>query len=221
MIILSIILFIVILLAIWLYLLGSKNSKETQQYRWYNLCAIQLTKWLGWKIRNITSPTALEKAVVILASHTSNWDFFYGMLFKLIHPHINMRFAIKQEVMFFPLSYLMKHLGAIPIDRHKQTSSKDQSMVSIMADILNKTPKLLLMIAPEGTRKHVKRWKTGFYRLSELTHTPIILGYINYAQKEMGLGPTFYRTGNLEKDILAIQNFYRHITAKYPEQGVR
>ncbi|MBX9889780.1 MAG: 1-acyl-sn-glycerol-3-phosphate acyltransferase [Amoebophilaceae bacterium] len=186
---------------------------------WLSRCALYLIKLLGWKIHNITPTTAFDKAVVILAPHTSNWDFVYGMLFRLSHPTLPMRFAIKKEVMFFPLSYLMNALGAIPIDRQK-VAIKENSMVTIMADLLNKADKLLLMIAPEGTRKYAKRWKTGFYRLSEATQLPIILGYINYAQKEMGLGPTFYPTGHIENDILAIQSFYRNIPGKYPEQGV-
>lgn len=196
-----------------------KNPKKPCYQRF----ACFITSWLGWKIQNITPPEACKKAVVLLAPHTSNWDFIYGMLFRFSYPTIPIRFAIKKEVMFFPLSYLMKVLGAIPIDRRTTaiTHAKKPHMVSVMADMLRTTDKLFLLIAPEGTRSYAKRWKTGFYRVAEATNVPIILGYINYAKKEMGLGPLFYPTGDMEKDTKAIQDFYRNIPGKYPEQGVR
>ena len=199
-------------------IMDSASSATKKAYNWTQKCAIAFIKFLGWKINNTTHPTAWKKAVMTLAPHTSNWDFFYGMLFKLSHPDVPIRFAIKKEVMFFPLSYLMKMLGAIPIDRTQTT--KRTNMVAVMAEILHQADALLLAIAPEGTRSHVQRWKTGFYRLAEAANVPIILGYINYAKKEIGLGPTFHITGDMEKDIASIQYFYRKIPGKYPEQGV-
>lgn len=196
----------------------SKGSTTKQAGSWIQKCAIALIKVLGWKINNTTHPATWKKAVMALAPHTSNWDFFYGMLFKLSHPDIPIRFAIKKEVMFFPLSYLMNRLGAIPIDRYKTT--QQTNMVAAMAEMLNKADSLILAIAPEGTRSYVKRWKTGFYRLATATNLPIILGYMHYAKKEMGLGPTFHPTGDMEKDLANIQDFYRNIPGKYPAQGV-
>ncbi len=198
--------------------MDSADSATKQMASWTQRCAMALIKFLGWTIQNTTHPTLWKKAVLVLAPHTSNWDFFYGMLFKLSHPEVPIRFAIKKEVMFFPLSYFMKKLGAIPIDRNKAT--KGANMVSAMATMLHQANKLLLAIAPEGTRSHVKRWKTGFYRLAETANVPVILGYINYAKKEIGLGPTFHLTGDMEKDMINIQDFYRSIPGKYPEQGV-
>ncbi|AWN82137.1 1-acyl-sn-glycerol-3-phosphate acyltransferase [Candidatus Cardinium hertigii] len=189
--------------------------------RWAQKLAIALVHRLGWSIHNLSHPT-VKKAVVVLAPHTSNWDFFYGMLFRFSCPSLPIRFAIKKEVMFFPLSYLMKALGAIPIDRSgQQLGKKQSSRVTFMVELFNRADKLLLIIAPEGTRKCVRRWKTGFYRIAEAANVPIILGYIDYAQKTMGLGPFFYPTGNIETDIATIQDFYRPISGKHPEQGVR
>ncbi|TDG95349.1 amino acid permease [Cardinium endosymbiont of Culicoides punctatus] len=202
------------------FLLPVRTKIGLHKYNWTKQCSMGIAKLLGWEIHNITPPTACQKAIVILAPHTSNWDFFYGMLFKFSYPDLKIRFAIKKEVMFFPLSYIMKALGAIPIDRNKTGLKGGNNMVSIMADMINDSDSILLMIAPEGTRGYAKRWKTGFYRLSETTKLPIILGYINYAKKQMGLGPMCYPTGSIEKDIADIQDFYRGISGKYPEQGV-
>ncbi|ROT47005.1 1-acyl-sn-glycerol-3-phosphate acyltransferase [Candidatus Cardinium hertigii] len=191
-----------------------------KECNWTSKWAMVLIRLLGWKINNITHPTALKKAVVVLAPHTTNWDFLYSILFKFSYPTVAFKFAIKKEVMFFPLSYVMRALGAIPIDRSKTTPNKGHNMASVMANTLNAADTLLLVIPPEGTRKYVKRWKTGFYRIAEAGNVPIMLGYINYATKEMGLGPIFYPTGNMNKDIADIQNFYIKIPGKYPEKGV-
>lgn len=201
-------------------LLPARVRTGCHKHHWTKQFSMWIIKLLGWKIHNITETIACQKAIVILAPHTSNWDFFYGMLFKFSYPNLKIRFAIKKEVMFFPLSYMMKALGAIPIDRSKINSKGGRNMVSAMVDMVNESDSILLMIAPEGTRSYAKRWKTGFYRLSEATNLPIILGYINYAKKQMGLGPIYYPTGDIEKDIADIQDFYRNIPGKYPKQGV-
>ncbi|WP_243018190.1 MULTISPECIES: 1-acyl-sn-glycerol-3-phosphate acyltransferase [Candidatus Cardinium] len=198
--------------------MASEGSVTKKRHSWIQKCAIALIKFLGWKITNTTDPTITKKAVVVLAPHTSNWDFVYGMLFTLSAPDLTLRFAIKKEVMFFPLSYLMKKLGAIPIDRTNK--NKSTNMVAAMAEMFHQSDKLLLAIAPEGTRNYVKRWKTGFYRLAQAANVPIILGYINYNKREMGFGPIFDITGDIDKDIANIQDFYRTIPGKYPNQGV-
>ena len=180
----------------------------------------QLFKWLNWKIvGNI--PIGIDKAVLVIAPHTSNWDFFYGMITIFLR-HIPAKFAIKKEAMFFPLGKFLKRLGAIPIDRSlKYTTDDKPNQVEMMAQLLQKEEKLLLIIAPEGTRSYAPRWKTGFYRIAIRAQVPIVLGYLDYAKKEAGIGPIIYPTGNIEEDIQVIQNFYKTKTAKYPLQGIR
>ncbi len=74
---------------------------------------------------------------------------------------------------------------------------------------------------PEGTRSYAKRWKSGFYHIALEAGVPIILGYLDYKKKHAGIGPVFHPTGDYEKDLEEIQAFYRGVTAKYPEKGVR
>lgn len=209
----------IVVLLVWRIFFLPTKSIEQEHNRTSKL-AMAIIKMLGWKINNTTHPTACKKAVLVIAPHTSNWDAFYGILFKLSYPTANFRTAVKKEVMIFPLSYLIKALGAIPVDRKQTTLKQRTSMTSIMANMLNEADSLILGIAPEGTRSYANRWKTGFYKISVATNVPIILGFINYAKKEIGLGPIFYPTGNMEQDIAAIQNFYRTIPGKYPKQGV-
>lgn len=179
--------------------------------------ARRLLLLLGWQLVE-DIPQNLTKAVIAVAPHTSNWDGFYGLLFCFAKK-LPIRFAIKKEAMFFPLSLLLHRLGAVPIDRKKK-GRKDQSMVQVMTTLLQESRSLMLVIAPEGTRKRAKRWKHGFYYVAKEANVPIVLGFIDYGEKRLGFGPVFYPTGDIEKDIKEIQTFYKDKQGKHSNQGV-
>lgn len=177
--------------------------------------AAQIFRCLGWKIIE-NFPKNLDKAVVIMAPHTSNWDLFYGMLAAFIM-QVPTRVAVKKEAMFFPLGRLLKWIGAIPIDRKHSKLNQ----VSMMVQLLQNSKKLALIITPEGTRSYALGWKTGFYQIAMQASVPLVLGYLDYAKKHAGVGPIFYPTGDLAQDMPKIQAFYRDKVGKYPAQGVR
>ena len=180
--------------------------------------ALKLFQVLGWKLVG-DPPQGVTKAVLVVAPHTSNWDGFYGLLFCFVK-QLPIKFAVKKEAMIFPIGPILKWLGAIPIDRKRKIKdSKRNGMVRIMTDMLLQQEPLMLIIAPEGTRKRVKRWKQGFYHIALQADVPLILSYLDYKQKHIGLGPIFYPTGNFDKDIQQIQAFYKDKVGKYPEHG--
>lgn len=179
--------------------------------------ARRLLSLLGWQLV-ADIPQALSKAVIVVAPHTSNWDGFYGLLFCFVKK-LPLRFAIKKEAMIFPLGFLLRRLGAVPIDR-KRKSKKDTSMVQVITSLFENRASLMFVIAPEGTRGRVKRWKQGFYHIAQEARVPIVLGFIDYGQKQIGFGPVFYPTGDIEADIKEIQAFYKDKQGKHPDQGV-
>jgi 1-acyl-sn-glycerol-3-phosphate acyltransferase len=168
--------------------------------------------WLfGWKIRG-KIPDDIKKSVMIVAPHTSNWDFIIGRLacWKLGIPST---FLIKKEFFFFPMGYLLKALGAAPVDR-----SKGASAVSQTIDIINRNDFITITITPEGTRKYTENWKKGFYIIAEKAAVPIVLGFINYRDKTGGVGGIIYPTGNFDEDFAKILDFYkRNSYPKNPE----
>ena len=182
--------------------------------------ALQLFQALGWKlVGNISQ--SIKKAVLVVAPHTSNWDGFYGLLFCFVK-QLPVKFAIKKEALFFPIGPILKWMGAIPIDRKKQSVSDNRgSMVQLMTAMLRQQDALMLIIAPEGTRSRVKRWKRGFYYIALHAQVPLILSYIDYRQKHIGFGPMVYPTGDIVKDLQQIQAFYKDKLGKYPEQGTQ
>ena len=175
----------------------------------------------GWKVVGEIPPD-LKRAVIIAAPHTSYWDFLYARAAFFIMD-IPMKVTIKKEVVGFPVfGWMSRQLGAIGIDRTPKEGNlkKKISMVDAMVNLLNERDELIMMVTPEGTRKQVKRWKSGFYRVAEQAQVPIILGYLDYGKKHAGIGEIVYPTGDFDKDVEYIKDFYRPIQAKYPNQGV-
>jgi len=179
----------------------------------------QLLRALGWQCVG-KLPSGLKQAVLVVAPHTSNWDAFYGLQFCLVH-QLPIRFAIKKEALVFPLRPLLRGMGAIPIHRQRKKETAEQTnMVTVMTELFRQHEVLFLIIAPEGTRSRVTRWRQGFYHVAKQAQVPIVLGYLDYARKEMGIGPVLYPTGDWDQDMAQIKAFYRDKIGKYPVQGM-
>ncbi len=170
-------------------------------------------QWLlllfGWKcFLEVEVP---PRCVICVAPHTSNWDFFVGKIFYTSiggKPH----FLMKKEWFFFPVSCLLKAIGGIPVNRKKKSSLTEQMVEEFQA-----REHFQLAIAPEGTRKK-SEWKSGFYYIALNAGVPISLAHIDYRKKEVGISRNFYPTGDVDKDINEIKQFYKNFSGKHPEQ---
>ena len=168
----------------------------------------------GYKIID-TTPKGVQnyqKAVMIAAPHTSNWDYVYTMagLYALDVP---IKYLGKASLFKFPLGFLIKKLGGIPVKREQKNN-----MVNDMAKMINESIEQMILIIPaEGTRSYSKEWKSGFYHIAQTAGVPIILGFLDFAKKEVGFLDEFNPTGNYEKDLKIIQKKYVEITPKFPE----
>jgi 1-acyl-sn-glycerol-3-phosphate acyltransferase len=167
-------------------------------------------KLIGW--RKVGRLPEFPRYVLIAAPHTSNWDapISLAIVFAM---RIKACWLVKHTAFRWPFRGLLGWLGAIPIDRTKSTD-----VVTQMVEELKKRAELVLMLSPEGTRKKVTRWKTGFYHIARGAGVPLVLAFLDYARKEGGLGPTVYPTGNLQADMAEILGFYATITGKHPER---
>jgi 1-acyl-sn-glycerol-3-phosphate acyltransferase len=164
----------------------------------------------GWRLGpNI--PGDIKKCVIIAAPHTSNWDFVYAL--GALHLFgVRVRYLAKKELFKFPLKAILTSTGGIPIDR-----SKSSGMVDAAVQQFKSSDELALMIAGEGTRGKVEKWKSGFYHVALGAGVPLMLAYLDYAKKEAGFGEPIYLSGDKEKDAALIRSFYADKTAKYPE----
>lgn len=169
----------------------------------------------GWDIKG-EKPPGIKKYVMLAAPHTSNFDLVYALV-GLKKLKVNTRFTIKKEWLRFPFGAFIKPLGAIGIDRGPKTKDR-KSMVDSMSELFDKEEELCILVTPEGTRKKVKKWKSGFYYVALNAKVPLVLGYLDYKNKISGIGPTIYPSGNYEKDLKIIQEFYATIPPKFPDK---
>ena len=152
------------------------------------------------------------KHILLGVPHTSIADFVVAWLFDRSlggHPRV----LIKKEFFFWPLGALLRSLGAIPVDRKNPVGVTKQ-----IIDLAEKSDSFHLCIAPEGTRKPVKRWKTGFHTFSLATGMPVYLGYFDWGKREISFGPRFECSDDALADLHAIQKFYKEkgVQGKHP-----
>ena len=172
-----------------------------------------ILKLFGWKA--ILTVKEEPKSVICIAPHTSNWDFIIG---KLGCSALGWKssFFMKKEWFFFPLGYIFKSMGGVPIDRSRKGSLTDQLAVEFA-----QRTHFHLAITPEGTRSAVKDWKQGFYHIATKSGVPIQLAYIDGAKKEIGIAATFYPTGDVVSELKEIRTFYKNVTPLKPENFVQ
>lgn len=167
--------------------------------------------WLGrW---TPVGPTpGIDKAVIIGAPHTSNWDGYWLLVYKVAYG-IDIRFFVKQSMFWFPMNILLKGMGGVPLDRVDARSSVKQAIAAFESN-----DKYLFGLAPEGTRGYTKGWKTGFYRIAEGASVPVVLGFFDYAKRRLGFGPRMVLCGDIEADLAIIRSFYESVTGARPER---
>ncbi|MCB2410866.1 1-acyl-sn-glycerol-3-phosphate acyltransferase [Hymenobacter lucidus] len=190
-----------------------EKARKTSTF-WYQFSRFWF--WItGWHLGS-TVPPGIPKSMMIAAPHTSNWDFMFARAaFYLMD--VDVRFTVKKSWVDIPvLGKLMLALGALPVDRQK-----NNSLVDGMVNLFNERDELVILITPEGTRAYQPRWKKGFYFAAMGANVPILLGYLDYKNKEAGVGPAFWPTGDYEKDLEEIKAFYRTKAGRFPEKGVR
>jgi len=162
--------------------------------------AILILRLVGWT--SIGSKVSVPKYVLIGAPHTSNWDFPL-MLLVVLELRLQLFWMGKHTLFPFPFSGIMKWLGGIPINR-----TKSHNVVYDIVDQFKSSDNFVVLVPPEGTRRKVSEWKTGFYHIANNAGVPILMGYVDAAKKEAGFADFFYPTGELENDMKEIRSFY-------------
>lgn len=154
----------------------------------------------------------IPKAVLIAAPHTSNWDGFWALTYK-IAVGLDVRFFAKHTLFWFPLSALLRRLGGIPLDRKRATSA-----VAVAVALFEKNDTFYFGLAPEGTRALRDGWKSGFYRIATAAKVPVLLGYLDYPSKTVGIGARLDPSGDTEADLQICADFYKAFKGRRPER---
>lgn len=176
--------------------------------------AMWLIGVFGWKIDKHT-PEGVNKCVVVMGPHTSNWDFVIGKI-AFMHYKVNAKFLIKKELFFPPFGWLLKAMGGIPVDRKKKNN-----MTEMASRYFQENEKIYMVFTPEGTRSYNDNWKKGFYYIAQTAKVPIYIGYIDYKRKIGGFHSLFEPTGNVDKDIKHIKEVLSQFSGRFPENGIK
>ena len=178
---------------------------------------IWLVKLFGWELllpEEKDRPT-FERCVFVMAPHTSALDFIIGATY-LWSCCSNGKVFIKKEFFRWPLGGLLRGLGCISIDR----GNRKNDMVGTAVRKFAEGKSLSIAITPEGTRKPTKRWKSGFWKIAHEAGVPMVLAYINFKKKEIGILDTIWPSDDYDADLLKVRKYYKKEMAKYPDKFI-
>ncbi len=170
-----------------------------------------LCRLLGWKIIN-DFPRDIKKYIIIAGPHTSNWDFPLGVAVKFARK-IDVNFIGKHTLFKPPYGFIFTALGGQPVDRTKSTNLVDQ-----IIEVFNSQEEFIFALSPEGTRKKVSKWKTGFYHVAKGANVPIVMATLDFGRKQVLIDEPYYLTGDMKKDFLHFHDFFKDVKGKNPEQ---
>ena len=163
----------------------------------------------GWSLEG--SVPNEPKMVLIVAPHTSDWDFLTGLQAKFAL-QLKASFLVKHTLFWWPFGVFLRSIGGVAIDRSKPEGIADDSTRAF-----EQSDELILVVTPEGTRSRSERWKSGFYRIAVAAEVPILIVAFDYGRKVVRLGPLFRPTGDYDKDLPEIRSHYDVSMALRPE----
>jgi len=166
---------------------------------------------MGWKLVN-DFPKDIQKYVVIAAPHTSWQDFPIGILARNTSG-IKINFIGKASLFKGPFGFIFKNLGGTPVDR-----STSNNLVDAIVQIFDKKEQFRLALSPEGTRKKVDKWKTGFYYIAKGAKVPIVMATLDFGKKQVKISEPYYTTDDVEKDFEYFHSFFHANMAKKTTQ---
>lgn len=164
---------------------------------------------LGWRIEGQLSP--VPRCVMIAAPHTSNWDFVVGIS-AMLALRLRVSWLGKGTIFRFPFRKLLRFLGGIPVDRHVP-----DGVVGAAVARFRQTPQLYVALAPEGTRRKVERWKTGFHRIARGAGVPLFLVTLDYRTRTLQLGPLYETGPDFEADERELKARFVPAMAYHPD----
>jgi len=178
----------------------------------------RFSKWLGrilmrllrWRVEGEVAQSG--KLLFVMAPHTSWWDFSnnFGVMLAL---GINVHWFIAIGYTRGIIGRLLRYFGAVQVDR-----SRHHDMVAHMVSEYRQRDKFLLAIFPEGTRKPVPKWKTGFWYIAKQAEVPVQLVSFDYQKRAAIFGPVFELSDDIDQDIKRMRDYFRPVTAKHPER---
>ena len=168
-------------------------------------------KLLGWKVTGFSDFDSVKKAVLIAVPHTSWHDFYMGILLRSVIG-VKANFVGKKSLFKFPHGWIFRGLGGSPVER-----KKNEKQVDAIARLFETTDVFRMGMSPEGTRKKVEEWRTGFYYIAKKAGVPILMFTLDYENKQNHFSEPFYPTDDKEADFKYMMAFFKDVKGKIPE----
>lgn len=156
-------------------------------------------------------PDNIDKYIIIAAPHTHWLDFPLGIAVKWAEG-VPANYIGKASLFKPPFGFIFRWLGGAPVDRSKSTNK-----VEAIINIFNSRKRFILGLSPEGTRKKVDQWKTGFYYIAKGAKVPIVMATLDFKRKEVKVSEPYYVTKNKEQDFNFFHQFFKDAVGKIPE----
>jgi len=153
----------------------------------------------------------VDKCVMISAPHTSFKDYLYSIA-SFWKRDVEVNILFKNSRVTSLSNYFIKKISGVNF------SDITADGVDYSVNLMNNSLKLILIVPTECHLKKVDKWKTEFYDIAKKAKVPVALGYLDYSDKVTGIGHLFKVSGNKERDMRKIENFYKNFTPKYPEK---
>jgi 1-acyl-sn-glycerol-3-phosphate acyltransferase len=166
--------------------------------RWLGRSALRLGGW-----RMVGAFPDIPKLVLVGAPHSSNWDGIWGFAAKLALG-LDIKILGKRELFWWPLAPVLRWLGVIAVDRNAASGVVEQ-----LATLIGSSDKFWFGLAPEGTRKPVRQWKTGFWKIARAAGVPVLPAYFHYPDKVIGIGPPVELSDDMAADMAQLRIWYR------------
>jgi 1-acyl-sn-glycerol-3-phosphate acyltransferase len=180
---------------------------------WHQRLALRMLNAIGWRMR--FKPLPGPHGVVIYYPHTSNWDVVIGLLGKWAL-NIPFKWLVKEKlfqgVAGATVGRLLKHFGAVAVERGTSTGATER-----LAQKMNESDWFWLALAPEGTRSYKPYWRSGFYHIALAARVPLLIVWVDYPNKELGVCEYVELTGDRETDLAAIRAAYDGHHGLYPK----
>ena len=172
--------------------------------RWFGRTILQLG---GWTI--VGNFPDVPRLVLLAAPHSSGWDAVWGLAAKLAMG-VDISFMGKAELFRGPLGWLLRRLGGIPVNRARAHGAVQQASASLCS-----RERMWFVLAPEGTRKRVEHWRSGFWHIARAADVPVFCAWFHYPDRSIGLGQLFHMTGDLDADMARIREYYQPFVGKH------
>lgn len=185
------------------------RSNRSQISQWIGRAVL---KSMGWKVAG--SIPNEKRILIVAAPHTSNWDFVIGMG-ALLGLNAKIRWIGKHTLFKPGISWFFRWLGGIPVNRKNPAS-----LIEDISNMIKKDRGLMIGVAPEGTRKKINRWKTGFLRIAKTTQSKILFISIDAPSKTIKIASTLFTpTEDKENDLEFVKSYFRNFKGINPDQS--